>query len=595
MKKTTVVVLDSKVEESLKQLRDTGVMHLNITPRGNKQIAEIHKKRFILENSLAVLADHETDHISPGSTDIGSIMETAYMIHELGSRQFTCNEELLVVEREIHRLSPWGDFKFHDLKVLKGKGIDIRLYELTPEQFNKIPRNKLFFIIHRERTVIRVAVIFTGENNEDIPFEQVSLPEQSLSQLNSERENTIREIRSIQLELKRLSTHKSELKYAMKEIDAELEFEHAVAAMSKEGEIAYLTGYVPENKIAAVKTAASKNSWGLVIDDPSGDDPVPTLIENPKWVNAISPVFKLLGTIPGYREFDISLWFMVFFSIFWAMIIGDAGYGILFLIMSIIGRIKFKNASFEPFLLLYITSITTIIWGAITGTWFGSEALSRQGALSWMIIPSISSFAGPNSGTEKILMNLCFALGTLHLSIAHLLNFFRMLPSLKAYSEIGRLSLIWALYFLTRRLVLNHELHPVTIWLLFGGLGLIIIFSEQKGRFFKGILDSFAGMFVITLNSISFFSDIISYVRLFAVGLASLEVAKSFNTMAMSLGSGFFAVIGSVLILFLGHCLNITLSAMSLIVHGVRLNMLEFSGHLNMGWSGTEYKPFKKE
>ncbi|MBN2402162.1 MAG: V-type ATP synthase subunit I [Spirochaetes bacterium] len=540
------------------------------------------------------MPDTETEYIkqSPATTD--SIMETAHIIHDLGSRQFACGEEILLIDREIHKLSPWGDFNFNDLKMLKERGIDIRLYELNAVQFSNIPGDIKIFILSRTKTTIRLAAVFTDENNASFPYEHISLPEVSLSQLELQRADKTKEIESIQKELEKLSVHKNNLRYAIAEIDQALEFEHAVSTMSREEKVAYITGYIPENHVDTVKAAASKNGWGLMITDPSGDDPVPTLVENPKFLRAISPVFKLLGTIPGYKEFDISLWFLIFFSFFWALIIGDAGYGILFLILTIIGRIKFKKVSFELFLLLFITSITTIVWGAITGTWFGVEALSKTRALSWMIIPSISSFAGPDSGTDIIIMNICFFVGAIHLSVAHLLNFFRIFPALKSYSEIGKISLIWGLFFLTRNLVLSFELNPFTVWFICAGLILIFIFSEQKGRFFKGILDSSANLLVIALNSISFFSDIVSYVRLFAVGLAALEVAKSFNSMAMSLGSGVFAVIGSVLILFIGHGLNITLSAMSLIVHGVRLNMLEFSGHLNMEWSGYTYKPFKK-
>ena len=95
------------------------------------------------------------------------------------------------------------------------------------------------------------------------------------------------------------------------------------------------------------------------------------------------------------------------------------------------------------------------------------------------------------------------------------------------------------------------------------------------------------------LDSISAFSDIISYIRLFAVGLATVEIAKSFNSMAAGLGDGAAGIIGGILILIFGHTLNLAMGGLSVIVHGVRLNMLEFSGHLGIEWTGIPYKPFK--
>jgi V/A-type H+-transporting ATPase subunit I len=99
----------------------------------------------------------------------------------------------------------------------------------------------------------------------------------------------------------------------------------------------------------------------------------------------------------------------------------------------------------------------------------------------------------------------------------------------------------------------------------------------------------------IILATINTFADTISYIRLFAVGLATLAVAQSFNDIALQIGFGnIFAGLGAALILFVGHALNIALAAMAVIVHGVRLNMLEFSGHVGNTWSGYQYTPFRK-
>ncbi len=593
LKKVSLVVLDSEIEESMTKLRDAGIMHLNLTDTGSGKIEELQEKKILLEKSLAALP--ETDETGKTfSKDSDYALEVAGKVHDLNHRHFLCQEEILHLEREIYKVSPWGHFNIDDIKYLEEKNVHIRLYELNIDQYNALPEGIKTFIISRTKTLVRLAAIFINEDKAGLPYEEVPFPDISLEKLEQKLKKKKLEIESIQNELKAYSDNLSLLKWALEEVDKLLEFEYAVSSMNNEGKVAYITGYIPHNETNDLKRIASKNGWGLMITDPSEEDIVPSLVKNPKWINAISPVFKLLGTIPGYKEYDISMWFLIFFSIFWAMIIGDAGYGMIFLILTIIGRIKFKKASFEPFLLLFITSITTIIWGAITGNWFGAKAFAEIKALSWMIIPSIASFSAKGNNADSIIMNMCFLIGAIHLSVAHLMNFFRFFPSLKAYSEIGRISLVWAVFLLIRDLVLKIDMPPFFLWLLCGGLALIIIFSEQNGNFIKGIKDSLSNLIFIALNSISFFSDVVSYVRLFAVGLASLEVAKSFNGMAMSLGSGVFAVIGSALILFFAHSLNITLCTMSLIVHGIRLNMLEFSGHLNMEWSGFVFKPFKK-
>ena len=119
----------------------------------------------------------------------------------------------------------------------------------------------------------------------------------------------------------------------------------------------------------------------------------------------------------------------------------------------------------------------------------------------------------------------------------------------------------------------------------------MLFFSNPQKNILKGVLHTLVDM---PLKVISSFSDIVSYLRLFAVGYASVIVASSFNDMALEIGFG--SILSSALaalVLFLGHAINITLGLMAVVVHGVRLNMLEFSGHLNMQWSGKIYKPFK--
>ena len=116
----------------------------------------------------------------------------------------------------------------------------------------------------------------------------------------------------------------------------------------------------------------------------------------------------------------------------------------------------------------------------------------------------------------------------------------------------------------------------------------------RKAVSFAALAMGVANLLTTFLSSISAFSDIISYIRLFAVGLAGIEISKSFNAIAAGFGSGPLGIIVGLLILLLGHSLNMAMGALSVVVHGVRLNMLEFSGHLGMEWSGKPYKPFKE-
>jgi V/A-type H+-transporting ATPase subunit I len=249
-------------------------------------------------------------------------------------------------------------------------------------------------------------------------------------------------------------------------------------------------------------------------------------------------------------------------------------------------------------LLLLLLSIATIAWGAVTGTWFGSSAIASWRALNWMIVPSLSSFDPRSSETVKW---LCFIIGTVHISIARIWSFIRTLrlkPAVRAFSHLGWLSIVLGLYYLVLNIVLDPIRFPVpyhALAMIGGGLVFVIVFGEQDGKFFRGLLKGFAGLLSTFLDSIGAFSDIVSYIRLFAVGLASIEIAKAFNAMASSMANGAVGIAAAVFVLLIGHALNVAMGALSVIVHGVRLNILEFSGHLGMEWTGFQYRPFGGE
>ena len=178
------------------------------------------------------------------------------------------------------------------------------------------------------------------------------------------------------------------------------------------------------------------------------------------------------------------------------------------------------------------------------------------------------------------------------MTIAHGVVALRFINSLFALSQIGWISTIWGIFFLIKTLVIKDPFPWFASYLLISGIALVILFSNPQKNILKGIAVSFA---YLPLKFISSFGDNLSYVRLFAVGYASVKIASSFNKIALSIGfHNILASLIAALILIFGHVFNIILALMAVLVHGVRLNMLEFSGHLGMEWNGKPYAPFKE-
>jgi V/A-type H+-transporting ATPase subunit I len=314
--------------------------------------------------------------------------------------------------------------------------------------------------------------------------------------------------------------------------------------------------------------------------DPGIDDNVPTLLRNPRWVDLIKPVFGLLGITPGYRELDVSILFLIFFSIFFGILIGDAGYGIVYILITAWMHFRMKNnpAMKNVFPLLYLLSSCAIVWGGMTGTFFGQTWLQNKGFT--ILVPELNDV--------KFMQTVCFFLGALHLSIAHSWRAILKMPSVSALADIGWICVLWTAFFLARTLILSDPFPSWGIGLVSAGVGLVILFTDPQRNMFKAIGKGLASVALSLMNN---FSDVVSYVRLFAVGLATVAIADTTNSMAAGLGNGVLAVAAGAVIVVIGHSLNIVLGPMSVLVHGVRLNLLEFSGHANVAWGGFAYEP----
>jgi V/A-type H+-transporting ATPase subunit I len=392
----------------------------------------------------------------------------------------------------------------------------------------------------------------------------------------------IKIMQAIKEELTAHLIYQGDLTIAEEHVLAQKDFYSALKGMGQEGEIVYLKGYIPVDAEERLVKQARQKSWGILTLKPSEEDSVPTLIRNPAWIKLIQPVLKLLELVPGYNEIDISPLFLIFFSLFFGMIIGDAGFGLLYLILTFIVHKKMgkKIKDQTPIFLFYVLSSCAIIWGILSGTFFGQAWLVSRGIKP--LVPLLSNI--------NFVQALCFLIGAAHLTIAHSWRLVLKLPALVALADLGWISIIWAAFFLAKNLLLQDPFPFFGKWLIYGGIALVILFTSPQRNILKCIGE---GLAAVALGLVNNFTDVVSYVRLFAVGLAGVAIADAFNVMAFGSASrSAGAVIGGILILIAGHGLNFILGPMSVLVHGVRLNVLEFCSHANVSWSGFAYKPF---
>ena len=355
------------------------------------------------------------------------------------------------------------------------------------------------------------------------------------------------------------------------------------AGMDEAGELSVLSGYLPTAEQDAVREAAAAHGWGILLDDPQPGEDVPIQLYQSRWVRPISTVFDFLHIYPGYWEADAGWVILPFFSLFFAMIVGDAGYAILLLILTAILQWRLKKVPSHVFHMMYIVGFATLVWGVLSGSYFGIPTLPRfaqQLQVAWL-------------ANRDNLIDLCFLIGAVHLSFAHVWNavsFARERAWTKVVAQAGWLLVVWSMFFIARSAVLGRGAPGFLLLMLLAGVVVVAAFMKTPAEFKTGWIDH--AMLPLTL--VGNFVDILSYIRLFAVGYASVAVLAAFNEMAANIGfdTPLTAVAASLLLLF-ANALNIVLAGLGVLVHAVRLNTLEFSTHKGLAWQGhTLYTPF---
>ncbi len=586
MKKLTLICTRTARERTLDALRDIGVVHLQHIRQPEGEGLEEARSLFAhLQRVVEVLPKHT--HARPSGKTPHNVIKSVWdLIH----RKQVVNGNIEALDLEISHYEPFGDFSPEIVRSLQDNGVSVQLYKAPLSELPEVPEGARLVELSRDKSFAFFALIGRGEIS--VEAEVVALPAESLTEMKERLASLQADLEQVDEELRHYAGDHTAVEHLAGEAQAHVEFLEVRNGMGKTEEVTYLQGFFPADQEAALRETGAEKGWAVFVEEPAADDPVPTLLRNPKWISPVKPVFKMIGVLPGYDEIDISALFLLFLSIFFAFLIGDAGYGLLFIALTLFGRFKLRsNPAVKPLLnLLTIMSGCTILWGVLNGTYFGISfdllpAPLRELSSPWLIA------GGDEELARNRIMFICFSIGAIHLTIAHVWGFIRKINSASCLCDLGWLCTTWSLYVVVLYLVLGMvELSAAVGVVLGAGVVLVtlgLILSKE-----------ISGLITLVLDVISNFVDIISYVRLYAVGAASLAIAQSFNQMGVDAGNAMPPVVGGLiaaLIIFFGHALNIVLGAMSVLVHGIRLNTLEFSGHAGVRWGGAGYKPFSKQ
>lgn len=490
-------------------------------------------------------------------------------------------DEKDIVQGQIKELTPWGNFALPDPQELAGQ--KFWFYIVPHREMKKINLQTYCAKIIQKDNRFSYVVVVAEDEPEFIAGTQVKLPNESLNSLKLRLDQIEFKIEDLQLARINLTRWLGLFEKNLFKLEDQAELANASHQTFDHRPLFAIQGWIPASDVEKVKDFAKRKELALTVEEPSVDQLPPTLLENKAPLKGGEDLLSFYMT-PSYSLWDPSTTIFFSFAIFFAMIFSDAGYAIILgailaffwkrLGKTVTGR-RFRNV-------LVALTIFSFIWGVLVGSYFG-VAIPAQSYLSYLKIIDMSNYAA--------MMMLAILVGVIHIVIANIAQAWSKRKSLTAIASIG-----WATALIGGTVVFLGFKYAVikTIGFALIGAGIIavVLFTSIEKPFWKRLLKGLIGLTRIT----GMFGDVLSYLRLFALGLASASLAAIFNDLAKQVYHAMpgFKILFALLILLMGHGINCVLSIMSGFIHGLRLNFIEF---FNWGLpdEGTPFKAFSKK
>ena len=469
----------------------------------------------------------------------------------------------------IATLRPWGDFSFPPKDTMAG--LRLWFYQLPLKHRDSLLDVDLpWQIVGEDQQFAYVVLIARDEPASDVlPVQRSHTGDKPISALEVELDETEIAIESLQGDRMAQTRFLTLLRASLSKAETAAELSFAETQTLDDDTLFAVQGWVPEDRIAEIEEACDAIGLAALIEDPGWDETPPTLLEQPE-TEAAGVDLAMFYQVPHYRGWDPTLMLVVSFAIFFAMIIADAGYGVVILL----GLLAFwKRLGVDAHMKAWrrlglILAGSTIAYGVVVGGYFGASPPDGS-VWAGLAILDLNDF--------DTMMKLSIIVGVAHIAFANFMAF-RVNPKRSRRANLGWIAVLVGglLIWLSGQ---TGGLFVVGIAMALGGLVAIVAFTSERP--IKKRLDWALRIFdgVKRLSGLmGAFGDVLSYMRLFALGLASASLALTFNDLAMDVMASKpgLGILGGLLILLIGHVLNFGLGMMSGVVHGLRLNYIEF-------------------
>ncbi len=579
--KVTFVGLTEDRERLLQDLQELGCLHIE------PFVAESESQNTLgtcagAREALQFLHDYPQRRRQIRDDARFDALETERKVLDVRQRLQVLSDERDFLVKRIQDMRPWGDFEFSPLPEMGG--LRLWFYAIPHRDMVLIRDLPLVHEIVKKDSRYAYVVVISESEPEGLPVNRTHIGSQPRHELEARLEEVELAIEDVQAERAYLTRWYSLLRDNI----ATLEDKAALAAAQNQsytrtGMFA-LRGWAPHARLAELEGYARRH--GVLIDarEVQPDDSPPTYLDNPPWLAAGESLVNFYMT-PGYRTWDPSQVVFISFALFFAMILADAGYALLLgaFLLSFWRKMGASPGGrrFRPLCLAIV--VFSVLYGMLIGSYFG--VTPADGTL-------LAAVHVLDMSDSNLMMVISVYIGCIHVILAAALDAARYKNRVEGLASVGWACIVSAgLVFLMSTAFAPDVLKPLSVLLAGVGALLVLLFSAS---FEKPVPRLLMGLLGLTKLS-GAFGDVLSYLRLFALGLASGSLAAEFNHMAMGIndampGVGLFFAF---LVLFLGHAVNLLLGLASAVIHGLRLNVIEF---FNWGLKeeGSLFKAFRR-
>ena len=608
MNKLSFLIYHKEYEMFLEKLRELGVVHIE-KREGAEMDANLQafmQKRTAYQSLLKsmTLAAASFDGKATAQSDL-TIEEVVDSYETQQEHIQALNMQLPVLDKEIDAMEVWGEFDWNVIDRLKANGWQMQFYCCPEKSFDETWTDEYnATVINRKGG--QSYFVTVNQMPVELEAEAVRLPKQRLSELVREQEElkaTIQKanedldlfcVNNIPVVEKALDTLESDINL--------MEVEQLGGERMAEGAIVMMDGWVPVENDAEVRKMLDESGVYYEIRPAEKEDNAPIKLKNGKISRLFEVLTKMYG-MPDYGEFDPTPLFAPFYALFFGMCVGDAGYGLLLIVLGLYLKKKLSKSMAGLMNLLITLGAATTIVGAVFNTFFGAS-LTDLDLPQWMNSLVITGKWDGTSYDKTMVIallvgmfHICFAMTVKAICSTARYGFKNALSDWGWWLLVGGSVVVATLNYLG---VIDMEVSKMA-FISIGGVAAIGIYLLNNIR--RNVFANIgAGLWDTYNMATGLMGDLLSYLRLYALGLAGGMLGGVFNTLGMqlrdSMGDFLFGIPGWIcfgLIFVAGHGLNIALSCLSGYVHSIRLTFVEYFKNSGYDGKGVEYKPFSSK